>query len=289
MKIKSLSIFIITAIVVSFYSFAYCAETSEISVNDTYKKIYWLLKENTGENYVTTIRYGADSLNYAVEILNNAPDSLETFLSMFLINDVFKTCDDNGINILYDSIKDKHIQHFDDVDFDPGEKLMFLIMYSAGCGAKSSEEQGENNLKVIQILNSMKENCKNKNYAALANAALFKMKNKEKRVEYIKFFLDNFPNHSAFPTVKLLYITEQYLNDTPQQCIEEINKLIVQYGKNKMPNGWNFSSDCYQNMISCYIKLRDYDNAMKYYEIVKNEAPGSWNLEKIKKCIDEIK
>lgn len=286
MKIKISVIIIFIIFIIASNSAIGYAETSEVSVNETYKKMYWLFKECTDESYV--INYGTDSLNYGVEILTKAPNSLEAYLTIFFINDIFDRCDYKDINNkFYYKIKDKHLQNFDNPDFEPGEKIIFLTLYSGGVDVKLGQEKKENQLKVMNILNTMKENCVNKDYAALANAMLFLTINKEKRMESIKFFLDNFPAHPAIPTVKLIYITYLYDNE-PQKCIDEINNLKNQYGKIKMPNGWNFSSDCHEEIVRCYINLKDYNNAIKYYDLIKNEAPNAWNLNNMKKYIDEI-
>ena len=281
--------FLITIFVFTFLhtSHAYCNETEEIDCNKLYNKICQILKENTGEDYITTIKYGADTLNYAVEILNKKPTSLEAFLTIFIINDVFDKCERKKIKIIYDNIKDKHILHFDDPDFEPGEKIIFLMMYMTAASANSHQEAKEHQLKVADILQKMKNGCADKSYAALANAVLLWTKNKDKRIEFIKYFIDNFPNHPAIPNVKLLYVSNLYDTD-PQTCINEINKLIAQYGKNIMPNGWEFSADCYEELVQCYINLNDSENAMKYYEMIKKEAPRSWNLNEMKEYIDEI-
>jgi len=272
--------------IIFLYSSLCYANSTEVSVNETYKKLCWLLKENTDEAYV--IKYGCDSLNYGVEIMTKAPDSLEAFLTIFIINDVFDRCNEKDIiSKVYNNIKEKHLLHLEEPDFEPGEKLIFLIMYSAGTGAKLARELKENQLKTINALKIMKDSCSDKNYAALANAMLFWTKNEQERMQYMKNFLDKFPDHPAIPLVKLSYVCYLHNND-PKKCIEEIDELLKKYGNIKLPNEWNYSANCYEEMVQCYINLKDYDNAMKYYELIKKEAPGIWSLSEMKRYIDYI-
>jgi len=280
MYIKNLFKFILIISIIFLYSSVCYADSTEVSINETYKKLCWLLKENTNE------AYAIKSLDYGVEILTKAPESLDAFLTIFITQDIYNKCRYKTIKKVYDRLKEKHLPHLEEPDFEPGEKLIFLFTYINETGLMSKKECDDTQQKIVDILISMKDKCSDKKYAALANTMLIIVRKKDKRIEFIKNFLDNFPDHPGIPTVKLLNLS--YLYEEPKKRLEEINKLMNQYGNIKMPNGWNFSADCYEEIVQCYIELKDYDSAIKYYGLIKIEAPNSWNLNEMKKYIDYI-
>lgn len=290
---KSIILLYIAYILLS-STLAYCNETNEVNVRQTFKKICWLFKENTDETLLK--EYAVDSFDYEIEILKNSPGSLEAYYSLFQVKaNAFKSYR-YKIEKYFAPLNEKHFSHIDDPDFEEAEKLIYLIMYSQGIGVKSVAEDNEQEKKAYEVLNFMKDNCKNKNYAALANALLLLTSNYEMRMKYIGEFLEKFSTHPAIPSVKLNKIIYLYelnkastTNANAQKCIEETNVLLNEYNKLNLPQGWPFSMDCYSVIINCYQILNDYDNAKKYYDLIEKEAPGYWNLSNLKEMLDKMK
>lgn len=266
----------------------YCSklETIEIECNEKYKFIYKYAMESTDE--INLLNDGLSSLEYGVYIFKNHPNSIAAYLNVFILKNVIDKCTLKNLVTYYERYEDAHMINFDDPNYKLDEKIIFLILYANGAKCSSRDELQERHLKVINILNSMKESCIDKNYAALANIMLFNVTDKDKRVEQIKNFIDKFPDHKAIQFVKLKFINHAY-NDDPNKCIEEIIKLSSTYGNQLMPNGWKFYYDCYYDIVRCYVVLKDYQNAIKYYKMMEIEAPYSSNLIKMKDYIEKTK
>lgn len=267
-----------------------CKNTDNNSVKALYKQMCWLLKENTDEIFLA--EYGSDAFSYGIEILSTAPDSIEAYHSMFVINNSAFKSYQYKVEEIFMPLNNKHYPYIDDPNFEEGEKLIYLILYFHGVGTKSIIEQKERKKKTYEVLKNMKENCKNKNYAALATAMLFLSRKVEDKLFYINYFIENFPNHPAIPDAKLnkilnVYDFDKISSDVAQinECISETNKLIDKYGNINLPEGWNFSIECYGLLIYCYKFINDNNNAKKYYELIEKEAPNYWLLKDLKEAI----
>lgn len=265
-------------------------KTNEESVTSVYKKMCWLLKENTDEIFLS--EHGIDAFNYSIEILKKSPKSQESYYAMLIINSYGFKSYLYKIEEIFNSLNKKHYQHIDDPNFEENEKLIYLIIYFHGIGAKSLLEQSERKIKAFEVFKNMQLNCTNRDYAALATTMLFLSNNTNDRLNSIDYFIKNFNDHPAIPAVNLykimaIYDFKKISSDSTKinECITVTKNLIEKYGNVNLPHGWTFSIDCYCLLINCYKFINDNENAKRYYNIIKKEAPNYWLLNDLKEML----
>lgn len=269
-------------------------KTNNDSITNIYKNMCWLLKENTDEIFLA--EYGAEAFNYGIEILKKMPSSQEAYYSIFLINSSAFKSYQHKIGEIFIPLNNKHYPHIDDPNFEESEKLIYLILYSHGIGTKSIAEQTERKKKTFEVLKNIQENCKNRDYAALATAMLFLSNKIDDRLNFINYFIKNFPAHPAISDVKFnkilnVYDLDKISSDSSKinECILETNKLIDEYGNKNLPEGWNFSIECYGLLIYCYKFINNNEKALKYYKLIEKEAPNYWLINDLKETIKDIR
>lgn len=267
-------------------------KNNEESITSVYKKMCWLLKENTDEIFLS--EHGIDAFNYGIEILKKAPKSQESYYAMLIINSYAFKSYLYKIEEILNALNEKHYQHIDDPNFEENEKLIYLIIYFHGIGTKSLSEQSERKIKAFEVFKNMQLNCTNRDYAALATTMLFLSNNTNDRLNFIDYFIKNFNDHPAIPAVELykimtIYDFKKISSDSTKinECITETKKLIEKYGSVNLPHGWTFSIDCYCLLINCYKFINDNENAEKYYNIIEKEAPKFWLLKDLKETVEK--
>ena len=62
---------------------------------------------------------------------------------------------------------------------------------------------------------------------------------------------------------------------------------IPKYKDCLTPFGWLAIMHAYHTMIVCYVKMNDFENAKKYYDIIEKEAPNYPDLNTIKNFVDQ--
>lgn len=261
-------------------SFIYAQSTEEIEINNIYKNLYSIIYKkidisNAPDVDSTQIEI---ALDYIIEIYKKKPDSMEAYFSTFFIQHVLKS----GIKNKYDKMKDKHLANLNDPDFETGEKLVFLWLLKSAWVADSMEDATNKMQLSNEAFINVKENCKNKNYAALAAAAL--SLDPIKQVEFKKFIINNVPEHKAVP-----YILGEiaYFENKPDyvKCIEELQKLNNKFGSMETSNGWKLSLDYYTLIANSYMEMNDQKNAKLYMEIIEKEAPNHWAINFLKSAL----
>jgi len=253
------------------------------SINQLYMNFYNIV---TDTNETKMYEEGNIAVNYAVEILKKAPNSLEAYYTVDFLRNAYK---DKKVINQWNKLKEKHMPNIDDPNFEPAEKLIFVNMLMASFMANSIDDFKENIRLTDKILDSMKENCQDKNYAALAMITSLKMK-KIKRWDYMELFTEKFPEHSIIPLMKMNYIYAKYVEDENdnQKCIEELFKLVEKYKNTISPNGWRIAMSFYNQVAFCYINLNDIENARKYYNLIKSEAPDYSNLSNLEDALKSV-
>lgn len=174
----------------------------------------------------------------------------------------------------YKYFKEKYLKTLDDPNTDSAEKLLFMaltLMFPIESEGDPLADFSEKRALCVEGLKTMKNKCDNKDFAALATALLFE----EGNHDYYQEFIDNFPNHPSIPDIKLCKISPTFFKCDYQTCINETIKIIDEYGTQVGPNGWTFDINCYEFLISCYLKLDNHAKAYKYYKLIREKAPNN--------------
>lgn len=253
----------------------------EISINELYKQYCLIAKTSIKLNPI--IKEKSDvAIDYAVEIIKRAPESAEAYLTLVALKRI-KTTD--KVCWKFESMKDKYFSNLDDPNNDVAEKLVFIrLMFMVFYDFSSVDEVNKNDRKCFDALIRFKDECKDKGLAALATELLFFKKNKED--EYRREFLEKFPGSPAIPYVEMDLIANLWSNNENQKCIDEALKWCDKYKNLKTPDGYRAVLCAYELISGCYVELKDTENALKYYEMIKSEAPNYSNLYNLKKEID---
>lgn len=234
---------------------------------------------DTAEGEMTSHFNGHFAVDYAVEILKENPNSIE---ACEIVELVTHTLNDDKTKDFYKILKEKHMPNFDDPDFEPAEKIIFLSMLRCGVESKSLEENKQYQLLANKGFVNMKDNCNNPDYAALATKGLFMVINNEERLKHTKYFYENYHYHKYIPHIEQSIINELYCENDPQKCIDELLKLTEKYKDLVTPHGWRIIMEFYCDIAYNYRDLKDYENAKKYYYMIEKEAPNYWNLKYLK-------
>lgn len=285
-KLLAVSIFLLLT---TFFSNSFImaqdsSDSNEISINQLYRDMTRITFPAAEEFEKGKEFEKMDvAMDYTVEILKRNPASLEAYCALSHIRAGIKY-NQAAIN-KYKLLKEKYLNFLNDPDTDPAEKLVFMaILYNDDPGVASDNLLEKNHQISVEGLKKMKDECKNKNYAALATLVLFSERNKNL---HCFEFIEKFPTHVAVPIVKLSIATGYiFIEKDYDKCIAEVNKLQDQYKNYDVPDGWKFSVPCYEILALAYIAKKDHDNTLKYYNLIIEKAPNYPNLSMIKFQLD---
>lgn len=286
MKIKLLIFTLFIIFNVFLLSFAHANEIDEIIVNKMYNNIRQFLipSDNDYENGTTFTKVDL-AMDYAVEILKKFPCSCEAYSTLAHFRNGVSYSYGNALN-KYLAMKKKYINSLDDLETDIAEKLLFMAILqrsNPGTSSLSSETLKKEHDIAVTGLIKMKDECQNKDYAALATKILFY----EKGLDYEYEFLKKFPNHPAIPFVKLAIATSSICVEKDyDKGIDEINKLLEKYSNFMTPDGWKFEIACYEILVLAYAWKKEPENAKKYFDIINQTVPDYPNLSSIANQIE---
>ena len=253
----------------------------EVTISQLYKEIEQNINPPV-ENEDITHQNSHIILNNAIELLKIAPNSSEAFCTLSYLDINYKF-NDNALNI-FKTLRSKHFASLNIVDKDEAEKLIFiricLLFMPDVINAFPNENLKTTKKICFESLEKFKNECTNKDYSALATIILFLYDRKNEK-GYGDFFKNNFPNHKALIFIELSKTTQLLINNDTHNCLEETFKLIQKHGTEITPDGYTFDVTCYSLIISCYIKLNDYNNAKKYLDFYE-EKISAVNAELLK-------
>ncbi len=280
MSFMTFNIFLLT--------FAQANESNEVIANKMYNNIRQFLIPSDKDYENGTIFTKVDiAMDYAVEILKKIPYSCEAHNTLAFFRTGVSYSNGNALNKYLD-MKKKYINSLDDLETDIAEKLLFMAILQSsnpGTSSLSGESLKKEHDIAVKGLIKIKDECENKDYAALATKILFY----EKGLDYEYEFLNKFPDHPAIPFVKLgiaanfICVEKDY-----DKGIDEINKLLEKYGNFVTPDGWKFEIACYEVLTLAYAWKKEPENAKKYYDIIKQTVPDYPNLSSIANQIEGV-
>jgi len=255
----------------------YAQSTYEIEINNIFKDINTIILNNITDNYDKII-------DYSVAIIKQRPASLETYYTLSLL----KNIDIKNVKVKtkFVEFKEKYFSNIDNFDSEQAEKLILIFFIGMGIEANNVDEQIAAQKFAVEKLIQIKETCLNNSYAALATMLLFL--DKDNGLGYMKQFKEKYSNHAFIPLIDLDIISESYGTKEYKKCIDDAKEWEIKYKKIISPYGWHLTMESYNIIILCYVSLKDYENAKKYYELIKVEAPKYHNLNGLEKIISYI-
>lgn len=281
---KIINIVLLIVLIILLYPLLVFAQSSqEININTLYKKAYSIVYERLDVTNLPNVdnKKAPDAINCILEIYKRKPDSLEAYYSTFLLKYIIEA----RLSEKYEEMKDKHLANLNDPNFETGEKLIFLWLIASQWMHNIKLDGSIDKETINNVLVNIRDNCKNKNYSVLAASMLSDVP--LLALENLKNIIEIAPEHPAVPYVMAEIISIENKND-PQKCIQEIQTLINKFGNIETPCGWRMVYEYYFFIAYVYIDIKDYENAEKYYEIIKKEAPDFCDLVCLKTALDYI-
>lgn len=253
------------------------AQTNKTSINNLYKEYRIIIDSQKNQDI---------AIDRAIEILKKEPESIEAFRTLTVIRDIEVT---DALRQKYNNLFSQHFSEFNNINSNTAEKLILIrLILMCFYDFKSYEEVWEKNKICDETLIKMKNECSNKNYSALALKLLFL--NQKKGDEYRKEFLKEYPNHTAIPYIELeLSVGNCWFNNEPAKGLDEAQKFLKKYPNIITPDGPRLALTVYGSISIFYARLKDYNNAIKYFNLIKTECPLHPDLHEIEKEINEIK
>lgn len=257
------------------------AETTENSINKLYLDYKKILYSENNQDL---------AIDYAINILKKAPESVEAYRTMTIIRDIEVT---EKLRQKYNNLMDLYFKNLNDINSNTAEKIVLIRLILMGFYKfKSHEDSREKDKICDKTLLKIKNECKNKNYSAIALHILFLSQFKGE--ECMKEFLRDYPNHPAIPYVDLeLNVGIHWLNYTSEieakKGLEKAQIYLKKYSDVITPDGPRFVLGIYSLIATFYSRLNDRENALKYYNLIKNECPTDPDLTEIENEIKNIK
>jgi len=200
-------------------------------------------------------QYMPEIIDYSIEILKMSPNSLSAYFATGYINATIAAPKETKVKLK--EMYDKYFSSIDNIDSNIIEKIILAELFDCGHSivdnityeeALISHEIGR------KILNNIRENCSNKDYAALAMLCL--ISNASGSIETIELcekFLNFYPDHKAVPLILANIISEKYLFNSESKdylkYIEEIKKFIDKNNNLYSPFGnYKLSIDYYPSL-----------------------------------------
>lgn len=281
---KKIIIIFILGFLYNFANISHLLAFNQEENNKLYKNCMKILTERYPSNISESEKWKniSSAISGAVEIIKFDPKSLEAMCVINAINDCHNWSNDCYFETMYKNWHNKFLDKNEDVENDLPEKIIFLTTAKVAEGAfiKSDYILQSNTTKIFNYLRKIKDECSNKDFAALA---LWSLVGSNSDKKYHIEFLDKFPRNPANIFVKLdLIFSEGSIDDQ----IEKINLLSKKYGQSKLPDGWNFETECNYAIGFLYAYKKDFESAKHYLSLVKEKAPNYYMIKDLQSIIE---
>jgi len=247
------------------------AQNNDKDVKELFKVVYKIMSAE--RQFGKPIENSDIALDYAVEILQKKPESLEAYYSLVYFFETYMKINKTAMQKCVIWLD----ENFDDIDnpnIDTAKKIIYTTTLSKNT---TFYERFKNNYPYAirnYILLKIKRECTNKNYQALAMLEL----------DYkscLNEFLEKFPYHTAIPLAKLKIAEKDMLNKKYKTCINETTKLYEQYKNIELPMGYKYEIECFILLAKAYNKTRDFNNVKKYLLLIKEKAPQRYLIDNL--------
>lgn len=271
---KIIKIILTILIIIQFSSVA-CAQdtietTVEVHVNQLFTNLQRIISSPLEEYTVQNMHKAMD---YSIEILKIAPGTLAAYCTLGQYDFTLKYRFGDKAKEKYKQLKYKYLDDLENFNDDVAERLIFMtLLYEFD--PENDKNYAKNRVKCLETLKKMKDECQNKDYAALALAILLDRRHDK----YNEEFMQRYPNHPAIPLIEL----GNAMSENYQESIEKILKLAEKYKDVIMPDGIPFKVDCYSAVSSFYYEIGNKEMAQKYFEKIEKEHPDYIYLNELK-------
>lgn len=232
-------------------------------------------------------------IDYSINKLKEKPNSLEAIL---IINNLKRTfVDDHNTNVndKFRELYNKFSSSLNtDSDTDTVEKLVLAyFLYAYYSNDEITEEETDKNHNIgKEALEYIKNNCKNKDYSALSLLILAIDNSSVNSLNLLESFRQLYPNHSAMPLVDFgLISNKHFFSETSNYSLFIENALLLadKYKNVSAPTGdYSINIFYYDLIVIACIKSNKLEDAQKYYEYMKKEAPDYYLLKKLENCLN---
>jgi len=250
----------------------YAKNTEEVNTKQLFKDLNSMVIEKINYNSTKIIEY-------SIELINNDPNSLETLCTVSIMQNLVL---DSKLNKAINELKKNYIESISNFNTAPAEKTVLLLLI--GFYDSNTDSITNTGQFYINTLIDIRNNLQNDKYRALLTLLLFI--DKKNGLNYMNEFKQHFINHPFTPFVELNIISSQCENNQYLNCINDSKEWLTKFGDKLSPFGWKLSVECYSLITYCYLALNDLENAKKYYELIKIDAPNYYELKKLKNIIE---
>lgn len=280
------------------YLFIFCIpvfarDSYEIELAPIFREYYkTILDEDTKDEFVknSNVHIAVDILK---SVLQNYPGTLTACEMISFISHVRFWENDTIMKKRYLEMREKYLNVLDDPNTDTVDKLLFMILFSDVDYRYTLNE--EETKKACELctkgLIKMKDECKNRDYQALAIYCLLSISR-----SYNAEILDKFSDHPiSFIAQKNVIVYKYYFGDDHDSydrhvMIEELKQFGEKHKKKIIPGGWNFEIATYDCILWNYADyLKEYENAEKYLKLIEEKAPDYYRLKNLRDMLEQWK
>jgi len=277
-------IFLILIFLVLFHnSMCYAQSTVELNIRN-------LLLKSNDILYKKDIKSMPSIIDYSIEILQVSPNSTAAYYTVGAVAIASSNMQFSPeMKAKFKELYDKYFTSLGDVNSNTVEKIILSELLFSGYSINEMTLR-EELVKSYQIgqnaLQKIKNDCQNKEHVALATMFLLTRLPNDEFKELCKNFIVTYPTYKAIPLMEAKLLMETYFFPPDTQdylkFIEENKKLIVKYKDIDSPFGnYKIVMCFYKFIVRAYLELEDINNAQKYLEIIKKEAPSYHDLKGI--------
>jgi len=218
----------------------------------------------------------------AIKILNKEQNSIVSCCTISIIPT--KLYDNEKIRNKFIDLHEKYYATLNDGEHDTTEKIVLAGLLHGGFSINGtletdvfeSQKIGEN------VLLKFIETIHDDNYKVLAMLMLGENFSCDEQIKLYEDIMKNYPDNKSIPLIEFRYANRKYSFNNSQQYVDELLRLFNKYKNHDYPyENYKFSVILYPHIIETYLKLKQFDDAKKYYDNLQKEAPDHYSLEQL--------
>jgi len=264
------------------------SKSPELTIEQLFKKCNDIVINDDGKKF-------AAAIDYSIEILKLAPDSMIGYYVSICVSIMCGDSQNMQLRKKFRELYDEYFAASRNIDSDTIEKIILAEFFLSGYSIDKAKGQaidpawrnGKN------LLMKIKDKCRNKDHSALAALFLITRLPYGEVVEVCDEFKKTYPSHRAMPLVEIILALKKYYFNAAtrdyDKVIDENKRIIERYNEIDSPFGdYKLVMECYAYIVRAHVKKGDIFNARKYFDIIKSEAPGYYDLKGLKSEINDF-